>query len=309
VSSLPAFDDLPTIEPLGLRHAWEAYGRDDQLGAVGRLGPAEVLRAIGLVRVGAVFRLDLPVGAIDPPLYGREAVRHTVFQLDRNTWDDRLDGFDLQGSTHWDGLRHIQAREHGLWGGRADPGEIVAGGGPLGIERWAEHGFVGRGVLLDAAAHLDLDPFVERSVTHEELDAIAAAQGVELADGDILCVRLGWTAKYATLDAGARTAVAGFHEFAGLAADEAMSRWLWNRRITAVAADNPGVEVSPGDRDVGSLHRRVLPLLGIALGELFDFEALAAACRRDGRWDFLLVSVPLNLRGGVGSPANAVAIR
>jgi hypothetical protein len=50
-------------------------------------------------------------------------------------------------------------------------------------------------------------------------------------------------------------------------------------------------------------------MLGTALGELFDFDELAAACRADGRWDFLFVSVPLNLPGGVGSPANAIVIR
>jgi hypothetical protein len=60
---------------------------------------------------------------------------------------------------------------------------------------------------------------------------------------------------------------------------------------------------------VGSLHRRVLPLLGMVLGELFDFERLGEVCAADGRYDFQLVSAPLHLLGGVGSPANAVAIR
>ena len=72
---------------------------------------------------------------------------------------------------------------------------------------------------------------------------------------------------------------------------------------------NPGLEVSPGDRAVGSLHRRLIPLLGMALGEFFDLDNLAAACASDSRWDFLIVSAPLHLIGGVGSPANAVVIR
>jgi hypothetical protein len=75
-----------------------------------------------------------------------------------------------------------------------------------------------------------------------------------------------------------------------------------------VAADNPAVEVAPGSPAVGSLHRRLIPLLGIPLGELFDFERLAEACRTRGRADFLLASVPLHLPGGVGSPGNAVAV-
>jgi len=51
-----------------------------------------------------------------------------------------------------------------------------------------------------------------------------------------------------------------------------------------------------------------IPCLGFAIGELFDFAALAAACRRESRYEFLFTSVPLNVAGAVGSPANAVAI-
>jgi kynurenine formamidase len=304
----PAFDDLPVLEPLGLRHAWDVFGRDDELGALGTLSRDDVLRALGGVESGEVIGLTVPLTAIDPPLYGREALEHTVFRADRNTWDDRLDNFFLQSSTHWDGLRHIQAREHGHFGGRVDEEAIVANGGPLGIERWARRGIVGRAVLLDLEAVVQ-DPFASHSVAPDTLDQVAAAQGVELRPRDILCVRFGWIGRYFALDAAARAEVSRSHDFAGLAADESMARWLWDRGIAAVAADNPGVEVSPGSREVGSLHRRLLPLLGITLGELFDFEELAQRSRDDGRWEFLLVSVPLNLRGGVGSPANAVAIR
>ena len=94
----------------------------------------------------------------------------------------------------------------------------------------------------------------------------------------------------------------------GLAGDEGMARYLWDGGFSAVAVDNPGVEVSPGDPWFGTLHRRLIPGLGFAIGELFTFEALAAACDAAGRHDFLFVSVPLNMPGGVGSPANAIGI-
>ena len=53
----------------------------------------------------------------------------------------------------------------------------------------------------------------------------------------------------------------------------------------------------------------VLLALGTVVGELFDFDRLAERCADDGRWTFLFLSVPLNLQGGVGTPANAVVIR
>lgn len=75
-----------------------------------------------------------------------------------------------------------------------------------------------------------------------------------------------------------------------------------------MACDNPAVEVVPGDRAAGFLHGRLIPHLGFAIGELFDFGPLAEACARERRYEFLFVSVPLKVTGAVSSPANAVAI-
>jgi hypothetical protein len=50
-------------------------------------------------------------------------------------------------------------------------------------------------------------------------------------------------------------------------------------------------------------------MLGFAIGEWFDLEALAQDCAADGRYSCFVASVPLNLPGGVGSPANVVAIK
>jgi hypothetical protein len=94
----------------------------------------------------------------------------------------------------------------------------------------------------------------------------------------------------------------------GLSAAAEMAEVLWDWGVSAVVADNPAVEVSPGSAAIGSLHRRLIPLLGLPLGELFDFEELSVRCAAQHRSSFLFVSVPLNLPGGVGSPGNAVAV-
>lgn len=312
--SLPTYDELPRLEGLGLRHAWGVFGPDDELGTINLLTPDRVRDSARLVRTGRTVALTRPLDQFDPPFYGRERMRHTVFRLDRNYWDDKVDNLQLQASTHWDGLRHVQAREFGFWGGLTDDATLTPGGGPLGIERWARRGIVGRGVLLDLVPLLErgpdgYDPFASRSIGSHVLEEAARRERVALRTGDILCLRFGWMHRYLRLDPAGRAAPAAAHHFAGLAADESMARWLWDRHVAAIAGDNPAVEVSPGDRRVGSLHRRLLPLLGFAIGELFDFDALSRDCAEDGRWEFLFVSVPLNLVGGVGSPANALAVR
>ncbi len=310
--SRPAFDDLPLLEPLGLRHAWEVYGPHDTLGSVQLLSADRVVAAAGLVRTGEVISLDLPLDLPNPPLFGRQPYRHEVFALSRNEMDDRLDNFHLQASTQWDALSHVRAREFGFWGGRTE--NPSTGHNDLGIDRWADHGIVGRGVLVDVGAHLaavgaPVDPFTETMIPADALEDALAAQGVELREGDVLCVRTGWTTGYRALDEAGRNRVATEPRFCGLRPDEAMARFLWDRGVAALCCDNPAVEPVPGDASVGSLHRRVLPLLGLALGEMFDLDALAARCRADGRWDFLFVGVPLKVPGGIGSPGNAVAIR
>lgn len=313
-ATVPAYCELAVFDGSEERHSWEVWGAGDELGALNHLTRDRVAAAAREVVTGERISLQLPPELPDPPLYGRELLRHEIFQTGRNNWDDRLDSFFLQRSTQWDGFRHVRFREHGFYGGlTADPPQM---GERLGVHHWAKAGIIGRGVLLDLDRWLnargDYDPFEGRMIEADELRAAASDQGVEVLPGDIVLVRTGWARRYRQLDAPARAKLAeagGRPAFSGLSASTATAELLWDWKVSAVAADNPAVEASPGDPGVGSLHRRLLVQLGIPMGELFDLDELAGRCAEDGRWSFQLVSVPLAIVGGVGSPANAVAIR
>jgi kynurenine formamidase len=304
------FDELPRLAGSGLRHSWGVHGPGDELGTVNRITGAAVARAARLVTDGKRLGLTLPVTLPDPPLFGREAVRHSI-RKGTYGWGDQLDGFDLQVSSQWDGLRHIRGRSDGFYGGWM--GDDTEEPERLGVHRWAEKGIVGRGVLADVAPGV-ADPFAGVAITPEEISMCLKDAGVEPESGDILCVRTGWAERYLALSPAEREALAAqFSEgklapWCGLLGSEDMARYLWDSGFSAVAVDNPGVEVSPGDPWFGTLHRQLIPGLGFAIGELFRFGPLAQACRARGRWEFFFVSVPLNVVGGVGSPANAVAI-
>jgi kynurenine formamidase len=307
------FDELPRLPASGLRHSWHVHGPGDQLGTLNRLTGAVVAAATATVRTGERIGLSLPLGQPDPSFFGRKAPRHTLFPMGTDAWDDRLDGFFLQASSQWDGLRHIRAGAAGFYGGWQ--GSPDADPDPLGIHHWSRPGIIGRGVLIDLAAGGGYDPFGHHAFSPSDLQATLRAQGISLRYGDILCIRTGWIDKYLTLGEPGRRELADNmmdptgYTCAGLAGSEEMSCFLWDSGVAAVTCDNPAVEAVPPDPRVGSLHRRLIPCLGFAIGELFDFAALAAACHRDRRYEFLFTSVPLNLTGGVGSPANAVAIR
>ncbi len=310
-ADLPDYDDLPELAATGMRHAWGVFGPGDRIGTMNLLQPKRVRRAVGLVQTGEVISLDLPLDVPDPPFFGRQAYQHHVVALNRNDMDDRLDNFHLQGSTQWDALGHVRCREFGFWGGRTE--NPTSERNELGIEQWAERGIVGRGVLIDiagwaASKGAPFDALTPHTITADDLTSAIDAQGITLSVGDILCVRTGWIRDYRRLDRTSREHYAVAPEFAGLAGSESTARFLWNNHVAAIVCDNPAVEVVPIDPSAGSLHRRLIPLLGLALGEMFDLETLAARCRDGNRWTFLFTAAPLKIPGGLGSPGNALAI-
>jgi len=188
--------------------------------------------------------------------------------------------------------------------------------GRLGIHNWADK-FVGRGVLVDAYGYrkkhgVPVNPLETGAYTLDELKAALADQATTLQPGSVLLVRTGWMEAYAALTDEEKAAIAPIPNLKsiGVEASREMVAWLWDNRVAAIGTDNPAVEPFPFDFTSDYiLHRRALPMLGLPLGELFVLKPLAEDCAMDGRYEFMLVSAPLNLEGGVASPPNAVVIK
>lgn len=314
---LPPYAELPTIEGTGERHAWDVFGTDDQLGTLNLLTPELVTAAAGEVESGQVICLSLPLTLPRPPLVGGRPAFHHKVTRSRLGRDDSVDGFFLQGSSQWDGLQHIRFREFGYYGGR-DEDQLDRGA--LGIDVMAVKGIVGRGTLLDVERHLretgaPVDPRSRTAIDPALLEDALRRQGAELRRGDVLLLRTGWLTWYLGLDQAARDDLEGRLNTSGeklatpgLAPGPETAAWLWDHGVSAVAADNPALEVLPIRRDEGFLHRRILALLGMPIGEFFLLDELADACAAQRRWSFMFNSAPLRLPGGVGSPNNAHAI-
>jgi hypothetical protein len=316
--TMPAYRELPLLPESSERHAWNVWGAGDQRGSVNRIGQEQVRYAASLVTSGHVVPLSLPLNEPGPGLFAkRTPPEHVIYEAGHGR-DDRLDGFFLQFSSQWDGLRHVRFRQYGFWNGYQD--EDVDQGGKLGIEHWARHGIIGRGVLIDAAGYFAnhgelLTADQCRRLGPADLDCILSAQSVSLRPGDILLLHTGWLDWYLGLDIEQRIALQGRVgrqpdplQCPGLDAGAATAEWLWDHGIAAVASDNPTVEALPVDREIGFLHYRLLPLLGMPLGEFWPMGELAAHCAESGRYEFMMTSGVMNLPGGVGSPNNAYAI-
>lgn len=313
---IPKFDELPVKAGAPPESSWGVFGDDDGIGCLNFLTPAGIVDAARLVQTGKVFRLDAKLGFATPPLFGRAELAHTVVPLGPMANDDILERFNTQEGSQWDGLGHVGHPRFERFYNDVPVDQVRGGNRQLGIHRWADK-VVGRGVLIDVFAFRKaqgkpVQPLIRDVYTLDELQAALDAQGVALKPGTILLVRTGWMEEYEKLTPEQKKAVAPFDKIqsAGVEASRRIAAWLWDNQVAAIGTDCPAVEALPmqlGDDNL--LHYRALPLLGLPLGELFVLAPLAEDCASDGRYEFMVVSAPLHVAGGIASPPNAVAIK
>jgi len=293
---------------------WGRWGDDDQRGTLNLLTPDRVAQAAALVRTGERFPLGLPIGGVPTPSH-RPPVSHLFSNVAGDyvlgdapaglqTSDDYV-MMALQASTQVDGFGHFGGdgfMYNGFWAGLVS---ARSGARRLGVHHFGD-GFVGRGVLLDVARHVGverLDPMFR--VGPALLEATAGAQGVEVRSGDLLLVRTGWLGWWLAQD----DKTDPVRDEPGVSAKAVP--WIAERDVALLATDTTAVEVmapEEGERPL-ALHVAALRDLGMPLGEMFDVDALAAACASDGVWEFFLSIGVLPVVNGVGSPVNPIAVR
>jgi kynurenine formamidase len=167
---------------------------------------------------------------------------------------------------------------------------------------------VGRGVLLDYASwageqkSIDLNPFEATQVPLSQLRELIKEQNIAFQPGDVLFIRVGFTAAYNALADNEQKALSERPraDFSGIESSEATLRFLWDNQFAAVAGDAPSFERSPpvgphaDDRFV--LHEWLLAGWGMPIGEVFDLEKLSETCKKLGRHSFFVSSMPLKVR-------------
>jgi kynurenine formamidase len=319
-AELPRYDALPAAGRGG-RSGWGLFGPGDCLGLMNLQTSARVLAAKELIRKGAVFPLNAEVNAVDPPLDpDRAMVRHSVLHQPEPGFpdlDDVLDNFFPQGSSQWDSLAHIAYTPGVFYNGATDDDVLIRHRNT--IDHWARRGIVGRGVLLDLERTLDdagvsYSPEGSTAFSVADLENARKRAGIAFSPGCILLIRTGFLGWYRAAPWSARKRIAAELRAPGIEHTEEMARYLWDNQIMAVASDTFAVEVWPPAWDddhapFGFLHRVLIGQFGMALGELWHLDDLAADCDRDGVCEFFLASAPLNVPGGIGSPPNALALK
>lgn len=301
---------------------WGKWGPEDEVGALNYLDTTAVLRGAGCVRSGKTFTLAIPMANPegDPLWPGRQpAQRYNV--LDRgdfasgagpkipggNEYADDIMVIYNQGSSQVDALGHVWYGDE-LYNGY--PAESTAHSlDHASILPIAERGIAGRGVLIDIARFRGKRVLDKgETFTHEDIEAAAKAQGVELGKRDILIIRTGFITSF--WEDGPEEFYRDFIE-PGLVYSPELVKWFQDMEIPALVTDTIANEVTV-DPNTGislPLHSALMRNLGVVFSEIMQLDDLAEDCEADGQWDFLFTAAPLKVTGGTGAPANPLVVK
>lgn len=283
---------------------WGRWGRSSDLGTL------NLVDAQARERARAAMGVRPPISLardIDP---AQEYARHEVTR--HHSDSNRAAGYELESLelrihgvdvTHLDALSHVWD-ERGAWDGTETRGHDFEQTRPGGaVDAWRA-GIWARCHLLDVPRHRG-SSFVEPGtpVTNLELDAIVAANGLDLEPGDAIAVYSGREAYTAAHD----------HEW-GKNPDPEAGRpglhvscleFLRRRDCSALVWDM--MDAYPHDFGLAWGVHLAIPLMGLSLIDNADLSELATACADQGSYTFALVVAPLPVLGGTGSPANPLA--
>ncbi|KAJ2997858.1 hypothetical protein NUW58_g513 [Xylaria curta] len=325
----PSYDDLPLNSSYPTRAAWGVWGADDELGALNHITKDTIMSASQTIQEGRAFPLNLRLDSPDPPTNAARKPLNHLF-LPQDGYTDDVIVMNTQITTQFDGLRHFpystnnSVDTYQWYNDLIADYEDVIGPKPtetLGIQLAAEKGIAVRAVLLDFAGWADatnqtIDAFTDRKITSDELDKVAEWQNMPpdwAQPGDMLILRTGYIRQYMTLNASQRALLPVEHwPWIGMEASDRSLRWLWEKKLSLVGADNPAFESFSMSFELGghvrSMHQVFIGGWGQSIVEFLYLEELAEALHKSGRWNFFLTMQNLNVVSGIASPPNALAI-
>ena len=292
---------------------WGRWGADDERGTLNLLTPAKVTEAARLVRRGRQVSMAIPINKVSGPDNPNQAV-HLLTQghdIDVSSGlsfalDYLAIAFHGDCHTHIDALNHIAYRGQTYNGRPAN--EVITSkvGTCLDINNLAT-GLVGRGVLYDIPRLRGvkwLEP--GEAVTRAELEACEKEQGVAVGEGDIFVFRTGHHRRRLELGAWDNGYAPGEGK-PGLHVDTIP--WMHERGVAAFLPDGDG-ETIPSNVEgmLYPIHPLQIAAMGMTTADSLQLEDLARAAEEEGRFEFLVVGLPLRLPGGTGSPWNPIAI-
>ncbi len=308
-------------ERFGLRRLsnWGRWGANDERGTANFITPAVIAQAAAEVKRGAVFFCGVPMDNAPPTHPGRTGIIHLmpvvnvaaaeVGMKSRGIFNDNLVTMNVSAATQWDGLVHCGYDGEYYNGVKTAQVSAHRGATRNAVDKLS-NSLITRGVLADMVAFKGRDAEGHLApgyaITPDDLNACLRAENATVRSGDALLVYTGWTAHWYA-HPGQRANY--------FASQPGMSiktlEWLDDHEIGCIAVDNTGVEVKPSEVAGEELpfHLVAIRDLGLTIGEVFDFAALAKDSRDDRRYTSFFVAPAQALVGGCNTAPTPVAIK
>ncbi len=292
---------------------WGRWGADDRRGTLNLIDAVAVNRGLASARQGKVFSLAMPFNEEGPQLGfipGRINPKRTMIQIDESLTGDKSDfttsddavEMGVQSATHWDALAHVSYNGL-LYNGVPSASITDAGSADLGIDNYGA--IATRGVLLDVARALGAEMLPDGyAITGDDLDIAARHAGVTVAPGDIICIRTGWMHWL-------RVNEKLHYSFPTPGPSPKSIEWFRDHDVAGVATDTLVFENYPAEDPAANLAVHMIHLrdIGLAQGQNWALDELAADCLADGQYDFLLTATPIPFTHAVGGPVAPTAIK
>lgn len=286
------------------------WGGGDEIGAANHISAQNTLAAVSLVKQGQSHPLGI---VIDPnmPAFPPRQMSLQVVQPQQQYGRDLAENYgwsaiynDDVAQLWWgigpqlDGLGHMGEGDAYYNCHKAKDISELTGLTHLGIAKVPP--LVGRGVLLNMAAHFGVDALAGgQPISSADIRAAAKAQGVTFRTGDIILLHTGWTDAH--LVANPQTWVSSEPGITNEAA-----RYLASLEPMAVGADTWALEAIPAAEGDKMIYGHVILLKhnGIYILETMNTGRLA----REGVSEFLFVLGQARVKGAVQMMINPVAL-
>jgi kynurenine formamidase len=308
----PSQDDLLNWLKSDLNN-WGRWGNDDQKGTLNHLSSEKTLQALSLVSEGVTVSCAQPVeftGSADVPRPPQHFMVSAGDTFRKGEGVDHQVAMDYFGMIfHGHTVTHIDSLAHFFWDGQTyngRPSSVVStmdGATEFDIMA-ASGGIVTKGVLVDAPLLRGVD-YIERGdgVGVADIEAAEREHGVKVEQGDVLLLRTGQLG---------RRAVSGPVDVSvgGSSGPSPEILPFLHERGVAVMGSDTGNDIGPNpyERFSNPVHQVGIVGLGLWILDNAWLDDLAEACKKRGKWEFMISILPLKLPTVTGSPVNPVAI-
>ena len=279
------------------------WGAKDERGSMNNQTPAQVLKAVSLVKKGEMIELAHVLNDKMPFFGTRRFDVHVKQTFMNQTSNKRFGNEELvvseigQVGTQLDGFPH-QGHVDSFYNCFKNS-EIAQRGGftKLGIHNTGM--FFTRGVLIDVAGFKGVETLPDTyEITVADLEGALKKQGTTIQPGDAILINTGWHKLWAKDNARYVESCPGIGVQAAL--------WLVKQNPILLGSDNWPVEVAPNPDPQLSLpvHQIALVVNGIHLLENLKLDELVAK----RVFQFAFAMQPLKIQGGTGSTVSPVAV-